>query len=162
MAVVYGNRGEVVRSLEIARRCLELAERNQNREMLEAFQYLLAMGAYDSGDLLLASSQLSALMKSLGAAQLRAAVELLPTNPWATAPRQLARVQLALGKPDEDLRLSNEALSRARQLKQPATLASVIQLAGEVRAYRGEPQATRELAEATIALGEEHLFQERC
>jgi hypothetical protein len=61
---------------------------------------MLAMGAYGSGDLLLASSQLSDLMKTLGSAQLRAAAELLPTNPWATAPGQLARVQLALGKPD--------------------------------------------------------------
>jgi predicted ATPase len=161
LAVVYGNRGEVVRGLEIARRCKELAERTLNREMLPTVQYFLAMGAYDSGDLLLASSQLSDLMKTLGSAQLRAAAELLPTNPWATAPGQLARVQLALGKPDEALRLSNEALSRARQLKHAATLAFVIQLAGEVRAYRREPQATRELAEATIALGEEHGFQER-
>jgi hypothetical protein len=160
VAAVYINRQEVVRSLEIARRCLELAERNQDREMLTAVQYLFAMGAYFSGDLLLASSQLSDLMKPLGSAQLRAAAELLPTTPWATLPGQLARVQLALGKPDEALRLSNEALSRGRQLKNALTLTLVIRLAAEVHAIRREPKATRELAEATIALAEEHGFQD--
>jgi predicted ATPase len=161
VAVVEANRGEVVRSMEISRRCLELAKRNQNREILPAVQYSLALGAYNSGDLLLASSQLSDLMKTLGSAQLRAAAELLPADLWATAPGHLAQVQLALGKPDEALRLSNEALSRARPLKHPFTLALAIQLAAGVRAYRREPEATRELAEAGIGLGEEHGFQER-
>jgi tetratricopeptide (TPR) repeat protein len=161
VALVYATRLEVVRGLEISRRCLELAERNQNREMLPAVQYLLAQGAYSSGDLLLASSQFSDLMKPLGSAQLRAAAELLPANPWATAPGHLAHVQLQLGKPDEALRLSNEALSRARQLKHAATLAFVIQLAGLMRFFRREAEAARDLAEAEIALAEEHGFQER-
>jgi hypothetical protein len=161
LAVVYGNRLEVVRSLEISRRCLELAERNQNREMLPVIQYLLAIGAYHSGDLLLASSQYSDLMKHLGSAQLRAAPELVPSHPWATAPGHLAHVQLALGKPDEALQLSNEALSRARQLKHAYTLALVINLAAMVRFYRREPEAALELAEAVIALAEENGFQER-
>jgi predicted ATPase/class 3 adenylate cyclase len=161
VALVYATRLEVVRALEISRRCLELAERNQNREMLPAVHYLLAQGAYSSGDLLLASSQFSDLMKPLGSAQLRAAAELLPANPWATAPGHLAHVQLQLGKPDEALRLSNEALSRARQLKHAATLAFVIQLAGLMRFFRREPEAARDLAEAQIALAEEHGFQER-
>jgi tetratricopeptide (TPR) repeat protein len=100
-------------------------------------------------------------MKPLGSAQLRAAAELLPTNPWATLPGQLARVQLALGKPDEALRLSNEALSRARQLKHSYTLDLAILLAAMVRFYRREPEAARDLAEAQIAFAKEHGFQER-
>jgi tetratricopeptide (TPR) repeat protein len=161
VALVYTNRVEVVRSLEISRRCLELAERTQNREMLPAIQYLLALGALSSGDLLLASSQLSDLMKPWGSAQLRAAAELLPAKPWAIAAGHLALVKLQLGKPDEALRLSNEALSRARQLKHSFTLALTIQLAGAVRFYRREPEAARDLAEADIALAKEHGFQER-
>src|SRR5262249_23126056 len=94
-------------------------------------------------------------------AQLRAAADLVPSNPWATAPGHLAQVQLALGKPDEALRLSNEALSRARQLKHAATLGLAIHLAGIVHVLRREPEAALELAEANIALAEEHGFQER-
>jgi class 3 adenylate cyclase/tetratricopeptide (TPR) repeat protein len=158
VALVYTNRQEVVRSLEISRRCLELAERNQNHEMLPAVQYLLALGAHYSGDLLLASSQLSDLMKPWGSAQLRAADELMPANPWAIAFGHLALVQLQLGKPDEALRLSNEALSRARQFKHSYTLALASLLAAIVRFYRREPEAARDLAEADIALAKEHGF----
>ena len=161
VAFVYTNRQEVGRGLEISRRCLELAERTQSNEMLPSVQYLLAQGAYNSGDLLLASSQFSDLMKPSGSAQLRAAAELLPANPEAPALGYLALVQLGLGKPDEALRLSNEALSRARQLRHSFTLALVINLAGLVRVYLREPAAARELAEADIALAEEHGFQER-
>jgi tetratricopeptide (TPR) repeat protein len=161
VAFVYTNRGEVVRGMEISRRCLELAERTQNREMLPAVQYLFALGAYNSGDLLLASSQFSDLMKPLGSAQLRAAAELLPADLWATSPGNLALVQLALGKPDEALRLSNESLSRARQLKHAFTLALAIQVVGLVRCFRREPEAARDLAEVDIALAEQHGFQER-
>jgi tetratricopeptide (TPR) repeat protein len=161
MVIVHGNRMEMVRSLEISRRCLELAERNQNREMLPVIQYTRAMGAYHSGDLLLASSQYSDLMKHLRSAQLRAAPELVPSHPWATAPGHLAHVRLVLGKPDEALRLSEEALSRARQLKHAYTLALVLSLAAMVRFHRREPAAALELAVAVIALAEEHGFQER-
>src|SRR5262249_32637448 len=56
---------------------------------------------------------------------------------------------------------SNEALSRSRQLKHADVLAIVIQWAGRVRRFRREPKATRELAEALLALAEEHGFQER-
>jgi class 3 adenylate cyclase/tetratricopeptide (TPR) repeat protein len=160
-AVVYGNRLEVVRSLEICRRCLELAERNQNRDMLPVVRYMLALGASNSGDLLLASSRLSDLMKPWGPVQLRAAAELVPANPWATAPGHLAIAQLLLGKPDQALRLGDEALRRARQLKHAYTLALVIEMAITVRSTRREPEAALELSEALIALAEEHGFQQR-
>ena len=72
----------------------------------------------------------------------------------------LALIQITLGKPDEALRLSNEALSRARQLNLADVLALAIQWAGSVRLYRREPEAAHELAEALIALAKEHGFQE--
>ena len=54
--------------------------------MLPSVRYLLALGAYFSGDLLQASSLLSDLMKALGSAHQRAAAEFLPVNLWATTP----------------------------------------------------------------------------
>jgi adenylate cyclase len=130
--------------------------------MLTAIQFLFAIGAYNSGDLLLASSQYNDLIKLSESAQLRVVAEHLPGfDPWATPRASLALVQLALGKPDEALRLSNEAVSRARQLKRADVLALAIQWAGRVRRLRREPEATRQLAEALLSLAEEHGFQER-
>jgi class 3 adenylate cyclase/tetratricopeptide (TPR) repeat protein len=161
VASAYTNNREVDRGLEISRRCLELAEQSQNDEVLPAIHYLLASGAYFSGDLLQACSRFSDLMKPLGATHLRAAAELLPVNLWATIPGNFALVQHQLGRADEALRLSGEALSRARQLKHSFTLALAIQLAGMLRYFRREPVAARELADAIMALAEEHGFQER-
>jgi class 3 adenylate cyclase/tetratricopeptide (TPR) repeat protein len=160
VAFAYTLRLEVVRGLEISGRCLEFAERSQNREMLPAVHFLLAMGAHFSGDLLQAASRFSDLMNSLGSAQQMAVSERLPANPWATVPGNLALVQLGLGKPDEALRLSNEALSRAHQLKHSYTLGLVMQQAASVRLSRREPEAVRELAEALVALAEQHGFRE--
>ena len=47
---VYANRGRTVRAREIADRCLALAERQQDLEMLPAAQLLVARCAYFSGD----------------------------------------------------------------------------------------------------------------
>ena len=160
MAFVYTLRLEVVRGLEISGRCLELAERNQNREMLPAIHYLLALGTHLSGDLLQAASRFSELLKRLRSAHQLGLADLLPANPWATIPSNLALVQQQLGRPDEALRLSNEALSRARQIKHSFTLGLVMQQAASLRLSRREPEAVRELAEAVVALAEEHGFRE--
>src|SRR5262249_2816271 len=45
VAAGYTVRGDVVRGLEMARRSLELAERNESREMLPAVHHLLALCA---------------------------------------------------------------------------------------------------------------------
>src|SRR5215813_12407781 len=85
VAFWYTSRGEVVRGLEIAQRCLQLAERNQDQEMLTAVRYVFALGAYNSGDLLLASSQYGDLMKLSGSAQPRVVAEHVPGfDPWVT------------------------------------------------------------------------------
>ena len=69
---------------------------------------------------------------------------------------QVACAQLALGRPDEALKLSDEALRRSRDFKEPVNLAWVITLAAIVRGWRREPEAVLALAEAEIALAEEH------
>jgi len=98
-------------------------------------------------------------MKLSGSAQPQVVAEHVPGfDPWVTPTVGLALAQLVLGKPDEALRLSNESLSRARQLKNAGMLAWAIQSAGFVRFYRREPEAALELAEAAIELAEKHGF----
>ena len=74
---------------------------------------------------------------------------------------QVACAQLALGRPDEALKLSDEALRRSRDFKEPVNLAWVITLAAIVRGWRREPEAVLALAEAEIALAEEHGLRDR-
>jgi predicted ATPase len=68
---------------------------------------------------------------------------------------------VALGRPDEALKLTEEALRRARQLNHPVTIAWVLTMAALVRDLRREPEAVCVLAESQIALAEEHGLRER-
>jgi hypothetical protein len=70
-------------------------------------------------------------------------------------------VHLALGRPDEAVKVGDESLRRSRQLKQPFVLATTLMAFAVVRYQRREPEATRALAELCIALAEEYGFRER-
>ena len=159
LGFAYANRGEMLRAQEVASRCLALAEREQNREVLGRVRILVARCAYGAGELILASSLLSKAM-DFSSTHPGILVDFAPINLWPFVPALHAMVQQALGRPDEALRLSEEALRRARQLKLPVTLAWMLRFAARLGAERREPEATRELADAVIALSEEHGFRE--
>jgi tetratricopeptide (TPR) repeat protein len=141
------------------RRCLELAERQNDGEMITAAQYLLAMGAYHSGDLPQASSRFSDLMRRLVSAH-SGATQSTPLNLWVMTPAMFAQVQQAIGRSDEALRLIEEALRRGRQLKHAFSLGVAITVAGTIRYFRREAEAAHEVAQAEIALAEEHGFRD--
>jgi predicted ATPase len=104
---------------------------------------------------------LSDLMKRVGPAHPGVVPEIVPVNCWVMSPAHFALVQHALGRPDEALKLSDEALRRGRQLKHPYTLAAAFGNVAVLRYRRREPEAARELAEAQIAPAEEHGLRER-
>jgi class 3 adenylate cyclase/predicted ATPase len=60
--------------------------------------------------------------------------------------------------PDQALKRSNEALTLARELSHPYSLAQALDVAAMVHQFRQEEQATREQAEAMIALSNEQGF----
>ena len=70
----------------------------------------------------------------------------------------LASIEHTLGRPDEAVKLAEEALRRARQLKHSLSLAFVLHSLCVLHYKRHEPEAARELAKAEIALAEENGF----
>ena len=150
--------GNMACALETSKRCVVLAERNNNPEILSAAQMQLAGAARLSGDLVQASVLFGELVKRTRSAPEGTAAELLPFNLWVEAPADLALIRHVLGRPDEALKLSGEALWRARQLKQPFTLAMALGCSAALRYYRREPEMARAPAEALVALAEQHGF----
>src|SRR5262249_12999751 len=63
-----------------------------------------------------------------------------------------------LGYSDQALRRNNEALTLARELSHPFSLASALGFAAFLHIFRREGQAAQEQAEATIALSTEQGF----
>jgi predicted ATPase len=69
-----------------------------------------------------------------------------------------AHVLWTLGYPDQGLRRTHEALTRAQQLSHPFSRAFALNFASRLHQRRREPQAAQERAEALIALAREHGF----
>jgi predicted ATPase len=65
-----------------------------------------------------------------------------------------------LGRPAEALKLSDEAVWRARQLKHRFSLALTLLTSAALRFYRREPEAAYTAAEALVAVAEEQGFRE--
>jgi tetratricopeptide (TPR) repeat protein len=149
-------RGEALRSQEVARRCLDLAERNLDGEIPAAVHILLALSAQLSGDPLEASSRFNHSMESLGSTPQRGAPEIIAPNLWVLAPAMFAGTKLTLGRPDQALELTDEALRRGRELKHPLSLTAVFGNAAVLHYQCGEFEGARELAEAAIAIAEEN------
>jgi tetratricopeptide (TPR) repeat protein len=127
--------------------------------MLPSAQLLVARCAYFSGDLLDAASRFEDLIKRLVLPRRITAGILI--EPWVVAPSHLSLAQQLLGRSDESLRLCDEGLRRARQLKQPSDLATALLVAARVRSLRREPEGAHKLAEASRVLAEEHGFSGR-
>jgi class 3 adenylate cyclase/tetratricopeptide (TPR) repeat protein len=159
LGFAYSNRFEASRAQAIAKRLMELAEQNPTREMLPAAHLLLGYSARFCGDLLQASSHFRNSMEGFGPHS-RGEAGFALVNLWANVPVMLALVQQVLGRPDEAVRLSDESLRRDRQLRHSFTLTVGFYNEGLLRYYRREPRVTRELAEAAMALAEEHGFRD--
>ena len=157
----YSTRGEAFRAQDVAKRCLELAERSPDAEVAGFAHFLLAFCAWRSGDLSRAFSLGRDLINRFGPAKQAAA-----TEGWGDlsvlVPAAFAQVEQAMGRPDQASKLSAEALQYASQvnLNQPYRLAIVIGQAGAVRYEQRDPEGAHELAEAEVALAEEHGFRE--
>jgi class 3 adenylate cyclase/tetratricopeptide (TPR) repeat protein len=158
MPGVYYGRGDIAGGLQMAEKCVGLAERLNSGSLTARF--FLALGGELSGDLLQAASIYGELMKSIRSARQEISSVVLHLNLWVITPARSALVQHALGRPDEALQLIREALRRGRQLKHPFTLTYALLNGAMLHCYRREPEAVRELAEAEIAMAQEHGFRE--
>src|SRR5207245_5800472 len=79
-----------------------------------------------------------------------------PVNLSVTLSQHYCLALHLLGGISEALKLGQESLERARILKQPFTLGMVLIHIGWLYQVRREPETVREIAEAAMAIGEEH------
>jgi class 3 adenylate cyclase/tetratricopeptide (TPR) repeat protein len=92
------------------------------------------------------------------APQHRSQAFLTETHQGVLGLSRLAQVLWYLGYLDQALQRSHEALTLARELAHPASVATALYFAAEVHMLRREGQRTYELAEAALGLAREHGF----
>jgi tetratricopeptide (TPR) repeat protein len=139
---IYFNRSELEICLELAKRMLRLAETWRDRSSLLWAHYFLGFTLASQGKLRIARDHLQqciALYDPNKGGSYRYVQE-----PGPTAMAMLSRVVYQLGYPDEARKKVQEALSLARTLSRPYSLAWVLGHAGWLYWERGEKSAAQE------------------
>ncbi|MBI3797980.1 MAG: AAA family ATPase [Deltaproteobacteria bacterium] len=153
--VFYDVRAELQLARELAEQFLSLAQRRQDPDLLFAAHLQLGETLFWLGELPLARAQFEQGVALSDPQQPR-------SKGWIDARVvYLAESALALwylGYPDQALKRSHEALTRARELARPYTLAFALFWAVWVHQHRREGQVVQERIEAQIALASEQGF----
>jgi class 3 adenylate cyclase/tetratricopeptide (TPR) repeat protein len=156
LSLLYIARGDPVRAREICSRHLEWAEQSGVVEILASAHWIIELSTLFSGDLNEARRLSREWRERFQAAPQGA----FPINLPAEVPGHGSLAVHLLGGISEALKLGQESLERARILKQPFTLGMVLITVGWLYQVRREPETVREIAEAAMAIGEEHGFPE--
>ena len=153
---VYHNRGNFRAASEIAEQMLRWAELHREPRLLMWSYYSLGVNSTAVGDLTNARTQLE---QSLGLyhSHQRRSFDFVQ-DPNVTGTGLLAHVLHSLGYIDQALAKSLNALSHARQLAQPYTLAWATGSTAALHVRRGDHLKGQELAAERLALCTEHGF----
>jgi tetratricopeptide (TPR) repeat protein len=158
--IFYRQRAELAASSDVAQQLLGLAETVQDPALLVIAHQAVGTTRYFMGEFVDARSHLEqgiALYERKRDAQ--AAV--YGQDPGVVCLATLARALWALGHPDAAVKRAHEAIALARQLAHPFSLAFALYFTAVVHQYRQEWQATREHADALMALSTEQGFAQR-
>ena len=158
LANLHFARGEPMRTLELGRRCVDLAADTQGAELLATAHFMAAYGAHGCGRLGEAVSHYRD--GALHAEQVTQQAFSLATIPSIGGTTQVCSVLQLLGRGTEALELAEKGLNRARESQHLFSLGFALTVVGWLYQYRREPEIGRAHAEAAIALAEEHGFPE--
>jgi predicted ATPase len=152
----YLMRAELDKAQELAEQVLSLAQRQQDSWVLTGFHVMLGNVLYFRGELVEAREHLERGIADYDLQYHRA--NMLSVGPeGGVLQLSLAAVVLwLLGFRDEASKRSREAVTLARELAHPVSLANTFCWVAFLHQLRGEMRESQEQAEATIALSEEH------
>jgi class 3 adenylate cyclase/tetratricopeptide (TPR) repeat protein len=153
---VYHNRGEFRIASEIAEQMLRRAETLRESRLLMWSYYSLGVNSEAQGALPSARTYLEQSLALYDAGQRKSYG--FVQDPNVTGSGLLAHVLHALGYPDQALEKSHKALSHARKLAEPYTLAWAIGATAALHVRRREYLKGSELATELIAICIEHGF----
>jgi class 3 adenylate cyclase/predicted ATPase len=161
LRMYYQLRAEYQTAKELGEHLLAFAENPQKPSLLVEARYLLGMTLFRLGDLGSAHAHLAHLKRS---ASLRDSEQLdEDTFIHGRDPRTIGRSSLGLilwfmGYPDQAVEQAEWALAQARSMLNLVSLGQTLVFNAELHQLRGEPQLTKDCAEAAIALSSEQCF----
>jgi predicted ATPase len=154
----YFVRAEYQTARELGQQCLTLAQRVQDPALLVEAYFALAQTSRVLGEFPLARELFEQGIALYNPLQHRSLAFLYGQEPEVIFLSVIAIVLWNLGYADQALNRIHQALSLARELSHPFSLAFALCLAAWLHQYRREGQATQEWAEASITLSTEQGF----
>jgi class 3 adenylate cyclase/predicted ATPase len=153
LATSYYAKGEIARSAEVAKQALTLAERAGAIYLLSA-HYAVGSAALFQGEFLKALHHLEQTIELYDPAEHAAFAHTFGSDRGVVSRSYAAWCHWFLGRPDQALASTLEAVALARRVEHPFSLATALAFASVFHFLRGERDMTREYAEETIALCE--------
>ena len=153
---LYLNRAELKTARELAEQLLRLAQETGKPRSLLWAHYALGFTLTRQGEFSAARAHLEQSIALYDPQRHR--LSDFVQDPRVTGLALLAHDLLLLGYPDQALQRSQEALTLARQLAHPYSLAWVLDSVAGIRRRQGEPQAAQALTEEFIALTRKQDF----
>jgi class 3 adenylate cyclase/tRNA A-37 threonylcarbamoyl transferase component Bud32/tetratricopeptide (TPR) repeat protein len=156
--IFYVLTGKPRTARETAQQLLRLAESAQDPVTLLSSHQAMGFTAMVLGDLPQARAYLEKGIAFYDLERARSAQILAGPQPGVECLGNLSWVLWFLGYPDQALSRSEEMLAVARELGQPFSIACALFFAGELRAFRREPEAVRQINEELLELSTRQEF----
>jgi class 3 adenylate cyclase/tetratricopeptide (TPR) repeat protein len=156
LGLFYCGRGELQTARELGEQMLSLAQRVPDPAGLAHAHIMLGNALFLLREWDAARTHLEQGVAFYNAQQHRSQGFLAATHQGVFGLSHLAQVLWVLGYPDQALQRSHEALTLARELAHPASVANALFYAAVVHGQRREWQRTYEQAEAALGLAREH------
>jgi predicted ATPase/class 3 adenylate cyclase len=158
LRLFYQQRAEFHTARELEDQLFHLAQRVQDSALLLMAHQALGATSYWLGELAQARAHLEQGAARYDPQRHRSLTFGAIQHPEVTCLALVARALWALGYPDQALQRSQDALTLARELSHPFSLAYALGCAAVLHQLRWEWQAAQERAEAAIALSREQGF----
>jgi tetratricopeptide (TPR) repeat protein len=156
LCTLHSIRGEYQTARELGEQVLSLAQRINDSASLVMAYGTVAMTLFCLGEFPLAQERLEHGIALYDPQERRSLVFHSGTDPLV--PCLSLPTLLYLGHPEQARKRLHEALTRARELAHPFSLAIALSMAARFHQHTRETQAVRERAEELIALANEHGF----
>ena len=157
---LYAARGELRQARELAERCLALARRIDEPACLLFAHMAFAITQLYLGDVVASRQHCAQGLALYDPQHHQPWAFLVPQDPGVACHAFMAQALWLLGYPDQALSMSVQGLRLAQELAYPFSLAYAMNLVTVVYQLRRDGPAAQARAEAAIAYGAEHGFEQ--
>lgn len=152
LAIAYVVRSELEPAYELGRQLLSQAQHEQDPILLVEAHYVLGVTLFWQGVFATARTHLEQALSYYVPQRSPAHIALYSQDPGVICLSRLAFLLWCLGYPNEAVQQCQAALTRARELSHPFSLAYVMIWSVMLHTYLRDTHTTRALTDATIAL----------